>query len=213
MVVSPVLILSPHADDGEIGCGASIVKHLVAGNTVKFVVFSGCRKYDGVRDINILRKELEASMKRLGVTDWEILDFEDMELEARAGDIRQKIHDLYKEYEPEYVYIPYSGSRHEDHVTVYESAIRVLGRKEVKLLGYYIIGDGNTFKPTYFETFQSLEPIQKKLDAIKSYGSQRQSRKWFNTATVEATLRFWASFTNNAYAEAFEVIKWVNWFV
>ncbi len=40
-----VLIISPHTDDGEFGCGGTISKLLDNGTNVYFLVFSICSLY------------------------------------------------------------------------------------------------------------------------------------------------------------------------
>ena len=39
-----VLILAPHTDDGELGCGATISKLIENNNDVYYVAFSACRQ-------------------------------------------------------------------------------------------------------------------------------------------------------------------------
>ena len=38
------LILAPHTDDGELGCGASIVKLIKEGTKVHYAAFSSCEE-------------------------------------------------------------------------------------------------------------------------------------------------------------------------
>ena len=37
-----ILILAPHTDDGELGCGATISKLIETSNDVYYVAFSAC---------------------------------------------------------------------------------------------------------------------------------------------------------------------------
>ena len=39
-----ILILAPHTDDGELGCGATISKLIETSNDVYYVAFSACRQ-------------------------------------------------------------------------------------------------------------------------------------------------------------------------
>ena len=39
-----ILILAPHTDDGEIGCGASISKFINENKEVVYIAFSSARK-------------------------------------------------------------------------------------------------------------------------------------------------------------------------
>ena len=38
-----VLVLAPHTDDGELGCGGTIARFLEEGKEVYYVAFSTCR--------------------------------------------------------------------------------------------------------------------------------------------------------------------------
>ena len=42
--IKNVLILAPHTDDGEFGCGGSIVKLIDSGAEVYYVAFSACEQ-------------------------------------------------------------------------------------------------------------------------------------------------------------------------
>ncbi len=39
-----ILVLAPHTDDGEFGCGGTISKLVREGNDVFYVAFSSCEK-------------------------------------------------------------------------------------------------------------------------------------------------------------------------
>ena len=54
-----ILVLGPHTDDGEWGCGASIAKWVAAGHDVHYVAFSAAEA-SVPRDLpqDILRQEI-----------------------------------------------------------------------------------------------------------------------------------------------------------
>lgn len=39
-----ILIVSPHTDDGELGCGGAIAKYIEEGYQVEYVALSCCEK-------------------------------------------------------------------------------------------------------------------------------------------------------------------------
>lgn len=43
-MMKKILVLAPHTDDGELGCGATIAKHIEDGDNVYYVAFSSCRR-------------------------------------------------------------------------------------------------------------------------------------------------------------------------
>ena len=74
-----ILVLAPHTDDGEFGCGGSIAYYISKGYRVIYVAFSAAEQSvipDLPRDI--LRTEVLQATKILGIEkdDCIVLDFE-----------------------------------------------------------------------------------------------------------------------------------------
>jgi len=204
-----ILILSPHTDDAEIGCGASIAKFIEQGEQVRVITFTDCSDELKSYDDDILRQEFTKSMGFLGVKDFILLNFKARFIESRIHEIRQIIYDQFDDFKPDILYIPSLTSRHEDHLTVAIAGNQVAGRRDVKVLGYYLVGDNISFKPTYFEVIEETH-MSKKLTALRCYSSQYDLRSFFSDANFEATLRFYSTMTGNELVEPFEVIKWVQ---
>ena len=63
-----ILILAPHTDDGELGCGATISKYIDEGKKVYYVAFSICEESvpEGYPE-NILETEVKKATKVLGI--------------------------------------------------------------------------------------------------------------------------------------------------
>lgn len=200
-----ILVFSPHADDGEIGCGATIAKKLAEGHKVYWVVFSNYRLAD--KSYDIVKEELIESMMTLGVVSWKLLTFMDTQFEPAMGKVRQTIYDIISNYRPDVIYVPVESSGHEDHRAVAIATKDVVNRRNITVLGYPILGD--EFNPNEFEPLDK-EHVDKKMDAIMCYKSQKKTRVWFNRRNMMTTVTAWASRTSYQYVEAFEVIKRVN---
>ncbi len=73
-----ILILAPHTDDGEFGCGGSIAKLSGKGAEIHYVAFSSCRASvpEGFPN-DILVREVKAATEILGISpqNLHILDF------------------------------------------------------------------------------------------------------------------------------------------
>ena len=71
-----ILILAPHTDDGEFGCGGSIAKFIEQGSEVFYAAFSLCEESipDGTPK-DILEKELMKATKVWGVPSENLLIF------------------------------------------------------------------------------------------------------------------------------------------
>ena len=66
--VERVLVLAPHTDDGEFGCGGSIARFVEEGKDVHYVAFSTAEKSvpKGLPN-NILETEVKEATKRIGI--------------------------------------------------------------------------------------------------------------------------------------------------
>ncbi len=63
-----ILVLAPHTDDGELGCGGSIAKFCAEGKQVYYVAFSLCSK-SLPQDLSpdTLAKECKKAVSILGI--------------------------------------------------------------------------------------------------------------------------------------------------
>ncbi len=62
-----ILILAPHTDDGEFGCGGTICK-LINENEIYYVAFSACQKsVPAPFDADVLLKEVKEATNVLGI--------------------------------------------------------------------------------------------------------------------------------------------------
>ena len=63
-----ILVLAPHTDDGEFGCGASIAKFIDEGAEVHYAAFSLCEEsVSGGYPRDILEKELKNATNVWGI--------------------------------------------------------------------------------------------------------------------------------------------------
>ena len=66
--IEKILILAPHTDDGELGCGGSIARFIEEGKNVFYAAFSTAEKsVDPKFPNNILEIEVKAATKKLGI--------------------------------------------------------------------------------------------------------------------------------------------------
>src|SRR5436305_12691418 len=68
MIASPLLVLAPHTDDAELGCGGTIAKLLETTQDIYVAAFSTAEVSlpDGAKP-TALRDEFTDAMRRLGV--------------------------------------------------------------------------------------------------------------------------------------------------
>ena len=115
-----VLILSPHTDDGEFGCGATITKLIEDGSEVYYAAFSACEQSvlpEFPKDI--LTKEVKAATQILGIKPENLILFK---YDVRTFNYhRQAILDdiikLKNEIQPNLVFTPSVNDIHQDHAS------------------------------------------------------------------------------------------------
>lgn len=203
-----ILILSPHTDDGELGCGGAIAKLIEQGEEVHYIAFSNAQKSlpQGVPADTLIR-EVKSATKILGIDqkNVSILDFET----RYFPEVRQEILDtLYKiriELDPKMVFTPSLKDVHQDHHVVTTEALRAFKKTASTILGYEEPWNCFTFDTTVFNVLKD-EHIQKKVDALKQYKSQRH-RYYFNEDFARSLARIRGTQVGEKYAEAFEIMR------
>lgn len=203
-----VLVLSPHTDDGEFGCGATLTKLLAQGSDVHYVAFSSADEAvlkEFPRDI--LRHEVLNATAELGICSQNIRVLEYPV--RRFNEYRQAILDdlvkLNREINPDLIFIPSSHDCHQDHEVINHEAKRAFKNKT--MLGYEIIWNNFKFE-NQCVVHITQEQLDTKIGAINCYQSQRH-RHYMNDDLVRSLARVRGAQVAGKYAELFEVIRWV----
>ena len=103
------LILSPHTDDAELGCGGTIAKMIEEGWKVHVIYFSAV----GERYPNLV-EEAANSGKILGITH-EVLNFQTRFFPRDRQEILQALYDHSRKIEYDLVFTPTTTDIHQDH--------------------------------------------------------------------------------------------------
>ena len=203
-----ILVLAPHTDDGEFGCGGSIAKFVSQGHDVYYVAFSTAEKSipDGWPQ-NILEKEVKAATKVLGIPPACLIVFkhEVRKLNYIRQEILEELVRLKKQISPDLVFLPSRNDIHQDHQTVAEEGTRAF--KEHSLLGYELPWNNITFHTQVFIKLQE-DHVGKKIQALKAYRSQ-SDRPYATEDFIRSWARTRGTQIGALYAETFEVVRWI----
>lgn len=190
------LVLAPHTDDGEFGCGATIARLRGDDVAVRYVAFS---VPEPAAD---LAREATAAAAILGV-DLDLHDFPARNL----GFHRQEILDLLVRYErdwrPDVVFAPSAHDIHQDHQAVHIEALRAF--KHTTLFGYELPWNNYVFDYDAFFVLTD-EQVEAKWQAISCYESQAD-RPYADAAYVRGLARSHGVAVGVEHAEAFEVCR------
>ena len=203
-----VLVLAPHTDDGEFGCGATIRRFVEEGKEVHYIAFSACE--DMVPDPwprDVLRKEVQEATKVLGIPreNLRVLDFPGRMLPHHRQEILDYLIQIRSEIQPDLILQPCLEDMHQDHGTVAMESLRAF--KHYTVLGYEVPWNIIHFEAICFFIMEERY-LSCKLEALKCYKSQ-EYRPYSQPDFIRSWARTRGTQVNAEYAEAFEVIRWV----
>jgi LmbE family N-acetylglucosaminyl deacetylase len=205
---SRILVLAPHTDDGEVGCGGSIHKFLGEGSQVFYAAFSTARKSlrSGLPP-DILEKEVKAATQSLGIPPDNLLlfDYEVRMFPKYRQEILEDLIRLKEEIAPDLVFTPSPTDIHQDHRVIADESLRAF--KRVTVLGYEEPWNNIVFVTRNFIKLRKTD-VQAKVDALKCYRSQMH-RSYFTEDFVWSLARMRGTQIENEYAEAFEVLRFI----
>lgn len=205
-----VLVLGPHTDDGEFGCGALMAKFAKEGRDIHYVAFSACEEsVPAGMPKDILRREIYDATSQLGLSPSQVdaLDFKVRNFPHARQEILEKMVQIRSQYEPDLVLLPSQHDIHQDHRTIYEEGLRAF--KFCSILGYEMPWNNLTMTTNAFVRFGENE-LEKKIASLSCYQSQiNAGRHYASREFIEALSRTRGVQVKSLYAEAFQVIRWI----
>ncbi|MHB2147909.1 PIG-L deacetylase family protein [Calditrichota bacterium LG25] len=203
-----ILVLSPHTDDGELGCGATLNKFINEGKEVIYVAFSTCEESvpEGFPR-NILSIEVKKATNELGIKEENLIikNYPVRHFPQYRQPILEDLVKLNRELKPDLVFVPSSFDIHQDHKTIYEEAIRAF--KKTSILGYEFMWNNFSFSSALFSVVNE-ENILAKIRAMDKYESQAH-RFYAREKLIKGLATYRGLQISEEYAEAFEVIRWI----
>jgi N-acetylglucosamine malate deacetylase 1 len=202
------LVLAPHTDDGEFGCGGTMARLVDAGCEVRYVAFSiATRSLPPGFPPDTLGREVREATQQLGIPEshLDVHDFEVRTFPERRQDILELLVALWEDWKPEAVFQPSLHDVHQDHQVVAAEGLRAF--KRTTILGYEI--PWNNFDFAY-QAYVSLDRshLERKTAALERYASQ-QHRRYSDPEYIWSVARTHGINVNRAYAEVFEVYRLV----
>jgi len=200
------LVLAPHTDDGEFGCGGTMARMVDAGIDVRYVAFSiatrslpeGFAPDTLAREVRDATTELGIPPERLTVHDFDVRTFPE-----RRQEILELLVAEWEEWRPDVVFQPSLHDIHQDHQTVATEGLRAF--KRTTILGYEIPWNNLDFS---YQCYISLERshLERKVAALARYASQAH-RRYSDPDYVWSVARTHGINVNREYAEVFQVYR------
>lgn len=203
-----ILVLAPHTDDGEFGCGGSIAKFIEEGAKVYYAAFSCAEESvpEGMPK-NILEVEVKKATKVLGIPEENLIIFRYpvRKLNFHRQEILEDMVKMNKELQPDLVFTPSKYDVHQDHFTVTQEALRAF--KFTSILGYELPWNNYIFETNCFIHLDE-KYILKKLESLKCYQSQI-GRKYANEEYIKGLALTRGVQVGGKYAETFNLLRWI----
>jgi LmbE family N-acetylglucosaminyl deacetylase len=203
-----ILVLAPHTDDGELGCGGTIAKEVARDSQVTYAAFSSAdRSLREGYPPGTLRKELMDATKVLGLQEKDVVcfDYDVRNFSTRRQDILEDMLALKERIDPTMVFAPSLNDLHQDHKVVAEEARRMF--KRTSILGYEMPWNNISFDTLSFSVLDRAH-VDRKIEALKCYASQRH-RAYLNADFIQSLALTRGVQISVPYAEAFEVVRWI----
>jgi LmbE family N-acetylglucosaminyl deacetylase len=205
---SKILVLAPHTDDGEFGCGGTIAKFIQEGHDVYYAAFSACQQSVLPQfPSDILITEVKEATRILGIKPENLILF-DYDVRTFGYHRQEILDDLIKlrtDINPDLVFIPTITDIHQDHHTIAEEGLRAF--KFSSILSYELPWNNFSFTTSSF-IHLSEENIRTKVNALKAYQSQAH-RPYSDEDFIRSLARTRGVQIGTRYAEAFEIIRWI----
>jgi len=203
-----ILVLAPHTDDGELGCGGTIAKFIEEGKEVFYVAFSICEKSvpEGFPQ-DILGEEVKKATHQLGIKKENLFvkNYPVREFPSHRQELLEELIEMKSHIQPDMVFIPSSFDIHQDHVVINQEAKRAF--KHSSLLGYEFMWNNFSFETTTFVILKEHH-IQAKINALKEYKSQKE-RFYTSENSLRGLAQYRGLQLGEQYAESFEAIRWI----
>jgi N-acetylglucosamine malate deacetylase 1 len=203
-----VLILAPHTDDGEFGCGGTIAKFIEQEYNVYYAAFSACEQ-SVLKEFpkNILITEVRKATSILGIKKENLILFryEVRKFNYYRQEILEDLIRLRNDIVPDLIFMPCLHDIHQDHHTIAQEGIRAF--KFSSILCYELPWNNLTFDTTSFVHLNDKN-ISIKIKALEQYKSQMH-RPYSNANFIKSLAITRGVQIGTKYAEAFEVKRWI----
>lgn len=213
-----ILIIAPHPDDEVIGCGGTILKHIQKKDEVYCVFFT---KYADNNSGLILErnKEIDVVSKKLSFTKYFKLEYITATLDKEPlNKLIADVGTVFKEIQPNVVYVPFPGDIHSDHKVVFNASVactkwfrypsvrKVLCYETVSETDFFISPEINNFSPNLFVDITPF--MEKKIEIASIYKSEFGEHPFpRNSRNIKALATIRGASCGSEFAEAFMLLK------
>jgi LmbE family N-acetylglucosaminyl deacetylase len=207
--MNKILILSPHTDDAELGCGGTIIRLIEQGSNILWLVFSTAEEsLPAGFASDTLENEFKSVVQKLSLNsdNYRIYKYKVRHLHEKRQEILEQLVGVRNSFGPDMVIGPSLNDFHQDHAVVANEMVRAF-KTTSSIICYELPWNYVNFQTQFFVKL-SEEQIERKVDLLKSYRTQlAKHRFYFSADVIKGLAAVRGSQVDHKYAEAFEVIR------
>ncbi|HET7435639.1 MAG TPA: PIG-L family deacetylase [Thermoanaerobaculia bacterium] len=216
-----VLFVAPHSDDESLGCGGTILRHRDAGDRIHWLLVTVSHVDYGFSAERIAEREKEidrvAAHFRFDTTTR--LNFPATMIDSMPlGQLVAAVSKVFRQINPNVVYLPYRGDVHSDHTVTfdavaactkwfrYPSVERVLCYEAISETEFGINPDINGFRPNVFVDISAH--LETKMMILREYRGELGEFPFPRSEqAVRALAAYRGATAGVAAAEAFMLLR------
>ena len=219
-----VIVISAHPDDEVLGVGGTILKHKAKGDEVYWLITTGISEQAGFSKerVSLRQDEIKKVEKQLGIKKTFQLNYPTMTLSSSSLiKMVPKISEVFNEVKPEVIYCVNRSDAHSDHRITFDAVMactksfrypfikRVLMYECISETEFAPVLAEKVFSPNYYVDIS--EYFNKKIEIMKIYESELGEHPFPRSLkNIEALAVFRGASVGVDYAEAFQLIKYIN---
>ena len=219
-----IVVISAHPDDEILGVGGTLLKHKKNGDKIYWLITTNIFENQGFSKERIIsrQKEIKKISEALSVEKVFMLNYPTMSLSTSTLiEMVPKISKIFIEIEPEIVYCLNRSDAHSDHRITFDAVMACTKSFRYpfikQVLMYECISETEfapqlpekVFIPNYFVDISSF--LEEKMNLMKIYESELGNHPFPRSLkNIEALATFRGASVGVEYAEAFQLIKYID---
>ena len=219
-----VVVISAHPDDEILGVGGALLKHKKNGDKIYWLITTNIFEEQGFSKERVFsrQREIEKVSEALGAEKVFMLNYPTMSLSTSTLiEMVPKLSKIFTEIEPEIIYCLIRSDAHSDHRITFDAVMACTKSFRYpfikQVLMYECISETEfapqlpekMFIPNYFVDISSF--LEEKKNLMKIYASELGDHPFPRSLkNIEALASFRGASVGVEYAEAFQLIKYID---
>lgn len=219
-----IIIVSAHPDDETLGAGGTLLKHKANGDHIEWVIVTNVLESEGFSNQRVQERqnEIETVAKMFGFATVHKLDYPTMKLDSGSMlEMIPEISAIFSQAQPEVIYVMNRSDAHSDHRVIfdavtactksfrYPSIRQVLMYECISETEFAPVLSEKVFQPNYYVDI--TDHFTEKIAIMKVYASELAEHPFPRSIrNIEALATFRGAIAGVEYAEAFQLIKFID---